>query len=156
MLRCLPNTLMSGLIILADESFLVSTPIKTQGIESEKHTLLCMRFSLCRNHVIDDTWLYTYFIETCIFYCVILGTPLLCSQYVEEPESVRFSFCGSHCISKRKMEKHLRGCQTVVFDKAQMCLHPLVIVVLVIINIRAGKQFKLNQITAMQLWSIHS
>lgn len=77
---------MSGLIIPPDESFPVSTPIKVKGIESEKHAFLCTQFSLCRSHVIDDTQLYTYFIETCIFYSVVLGTPLLCSQYVERPE----------------------------------------------------------------------
>lgn len=86
MFRCTPNTLVSGLIISPDEPFLVSTPIKVKGTESEKHAFLHTQYSLCRSHVIDDTQLYTYFIGTCIFYSVILGTPLLCSQYVERPE----------------------------------------------------------------------
>lgn len=72
-----------GLIIPPNDSFLVSTSIKVKGIESEKHTSLCMLSILCRSHVIDDTRLYTYFIGTCIFYSVILGTPLLCSQCVK-------------------------------------------------------------------------
>lgn len=84
---------MSGLIIPPDESFLVSTPIKVKGIESEKHTFMCMRCRLCRSHVIDDTQLYAYFIGTCIFYSVILGTPLLCSQYVERPEEIGGFLC---------------------------------------------------------------
>lgn len=84
MLGCTPNTFVSGLIIPSDESFLVSTPIKVKGIESEKHAFLCTWCSLCRSHVIDDTLLYTYFIGTCIFYSVILGTPPLCSQHIEE------------------------------------------------------------------------
>lgn len=86
MFRCTPNTLVSGLIISPDEPFLVSTPIKVKGTESEKHAFLRTQYSLCRSHVIDDTQLYTYFIGTCIFYSVILGTPLLFSQYVERPE----------------------------------------------------------------------
>lgn len=72
-----------GLIISPNETFLVSTSIKVKGIESEKHTSLCSLSILCRSHVIDDTRIYTYFIGTCIFYSVILGKPLLCSQYVE-------------------------------------------------------------------------
>lgn len=37
MLRCAKNIFVLGLIIHPDESFLVSTPIKVKGIESEKH-----------------------------------------------------------------------------------------------------------------------
>lgn len=96
---------MSGIIIFPDESFLVSTPIKVKGIESENHAFLCMLYSLCRSHVIDDTRLYAYFIGTCIFYRVILGTPLLCSQCVAEPEEMGGFLCGSCNISKRKNGK---------------------------------------------------
>lgn len=49
---------------------------------------MCVWYSLCRSHVIDDTRIYAYFIGTCIFYSVILGTPLLCSQYVWRPEEI--------------------------------------------------------------------
>ena len=93
---------MSGLIIPPDESFLVSTPIKVKGIESEKHAFLCTRYSLCRSHVIDDTRLYTYFIGTCIFYSVILGTPLLCSQYAERPEEQEVFFVGRVISAREK------------------------------------------------------
>lgn len=37
MLRRTANIVVLGLIIHPDESFLVSTPIKVKGIESEKH-----------------------------------------------------------------------------------------------------------------------
>lgn len=85
---------MSGLIIPTDESFIVPTPIQVKGIESEKRAFLCTRYSLCRSHVIDDTRLYAYFIGTCIFYSVILGTPRLCSQYVENPKEWEIVFVG--------------------------------------------------------------
>lgn len=39
MLRRTANIVVLGLIIHPDESFLVSTPIKVKGIESEKHAL---------------------------------------------------------------------------------------------------------------------
>lgn len=94
MLRCSPNTFVLGLIIHPDESFLVSTPIKVKGIESEKGVFPSMQWSLCRSYVTDDTRLYAYFIGTCIFYSIILGTPLLCSQTWGGLKKWRFSLCG--------------------------------------------------------------
>lgn len=105
MLRRTPNTFVLGLIIHPDESFLVSTPIKVKGRESEKHAFLCMQWSLCRSYVTDDTRLYAYFIGTCIFYSIILGTPLLCSQYVGWPEEMEVFFVRLCNISGRKMWK---------------------------------------------------
>lgn len=90
-----------GLIIPPNDSFLVSTSINVEGIECEKHTSLRRLPILCRSHVIDDTRLYTYFIGTCIFYSVILGTALLCSR------CVKGYFCGSGYISEGKTEANL-------------------------------------------------
>lgn len=94
MLRGTANIFVLGLIIHPDESFLVSTPIKVKGIESEKRVSTCMQWSLCRSYVTDDTRLYAYFIGTCIFYSIILGTPLLCSQYVWWPEEMEVFLCA--------------------------------------------------------------
>lgn len=103
MLRCSPNTFVLGLIIHPDDSFLVSTPIKVKGIESEKRAFPSMQWSLCRSDVTDDTRLYAYFIGTCIFYSIILGTPLLCSQYVGWPEDMEVFFVWLCNISGTKM-----------------------------------------------------
>ncbi len=106
MLGCTPNVLVSDVIIPPDESFLVSTPMKIKGIESESHALLCLWYSLCRSRVIDDTRLYAYFIGTCIFYRVILGTPLLCSQCVGRPKEMGGGFFVGFVISVgEKMER---------------------------------------------------
>lgn len=102
MLRGTPHSLVLGLII-QDEPFLVSTPINVKGIESEKHAFMCVWYSLCRSHVTDDTRLYAYFIGTCIFYSVILGTPLLCSQYMWRPEEIGGLWLCN--ISERKSGK---------------------------------------------------
>lgn len=86
----------------ADEPLLVSTPIKVEGIDS--HTSLCTWWRLCRSHVIDGTRLYTYFIGTCIFYGVILGTPLLCSRYVRPKEDEVFFVSVVLYLGERKGE----------------------------------------------------
>lgn len=66
-----------------------------------------MRYTLCRNHVIDDTRLYAYFIGTCIFYSVILGTPLLYSQSGDAKRNWRFSLCG--CVMSVTVNRKKRN-----------------------------------------------
>lgn len=92
LLRHTANIFVLGLIIHPDEPFLVSTPIKVEGIESEKHAIHV--YAVEPLYVTDDTRLYAYLIGTCIFYSIILGTPLLCSQYARWPEEMELFLCA--------------------------------------------------------------